>query len=154
MPVSGQRSHSIAVAAGILQMLILWGFKEIPWNEKRRSLVKFLARINVTRILTFYCYKLSDQIDAVLRTVRKIISCRSLIRNCDINSISSLTTTSSSSTLRTIKKFSNRILIQAPSYSIFEACDSLQDYSEESTVGRHCNSGALQKDRKDFGAKF
>ena len=32
-----QRSHSIAVAAGILR-----GFEEIPWNEKRRNLVKFL----------------------------------------------------------------------------------------------------------------
>ena len=37
-----QRSHSIAVAAGIMQMLILRGFKEKPWNEKRRNLVKFL----------------------------------------------------------------------------------------------------------------
>ena len=37
-----QRSHSIAVAAGIMQMLILRDFKEIPWNEKRRNLVKFL----------------------------------------------------------------------------------------------------------------
>ena len=37
-----QRSHSIAVAAGIMQMFILPGFKEIPWNEKRRNLVKFL----------------------------------------------------------------------------------------------------------------
>ena len=37
-----QRSHSIAVAAGIMQMLILRGFKEILWNEKRRNVVKFL----------------------------------------------------------------------------------------------------------------
>ena len=29
-----QRSHSIAVAAGIMQMLILRGFKEIPWKKK------------------------------------------------------------------------------------------------------------------------
>ena len=113
-----------------------------------------LFRINFTRILTFYCYKPSEQIDTALRTVKKLISCRILIRNPDFNSISSLTTTSSSSTLRTIKKFSNRILIQAPSYSIFEACDSLQDYSEESKAGRHCNSGELQKDRKGFCAKF
>ena len=35
-----QRSHSIAVAAGIVQKLILlvqMGIKEIPWNEKRRN---------------------------------------------------------------------------------------------------------------------
>ena len=37
-----QRSHSIAVAAGVMQMLILRGFKEVPWNEKWRNLVKFL----------------------------------------------------------------------------------------------------------------
>ena len=37
-----QRSHSIAIAAGIMQILILRGFKEIPWNEKRRNLVNFL----------------------------------------------------------------------------------------------------------------
>ena len=37
-----QRSHSIAVAAGIIQMLILRGFKETPWNEKQRNLVNFL----------------------------------------------------------------------------------------------------------------
>ena len=37
-----QRSHSIAVVAGIMQMLILRGFKEIQWNEKWRNLVKFL----------------------------------------------------------------------------------------------------------------
>ena len=37
-----QRSHSIAVVAGTMQMLILRGFKEKPWNEKRRNLVKFL----------------------------------------------------------------------------------------------------------------
>ena len=36
-----ERSHSIAVAAGIMQMLILRGIKEIPCNEKRRNLVKF-----------------------------------------------------------------------------------------------------------------
>ena len=36
-----QRSHSIAVAAGILR-----GFKELPWNEKRRNLVKFLFSPN------------------------------------------------------------------------------------------------------------
>ena len=38
-----QRSHLISVAAGIMQMLILGGFKEIPWNEKRRNLVNFLS---------------------------------------------------------------------------------------------------------------
>ena len=37
-----QRSRSIAVAAGIMQMLILRGVKEIPWNEIRRNLVKCL----------------------------------------------------------------------------------------------------------------
>ena len=37
-----QRIHSIAVAEGIMQMLNLRGFKETPWNEKRRNLVKFL----------------------------------------------------------------------------------------------------------------
>ena len=37
-----QRSHSITIAAGIIQMLNLQGFKKIPWNEKRRNLVKFL----------------------------------------------------------------------------------------------------------------
>ena len=37
-----QPSHSIAVAAGIMQKLILRGFKQIPWNEKQRNLVKFL----------------------------------------------------------------------------------------------------------------
>ena len=36
-----QCSHSIAVAAGIMQKLILRGVKEIPWNKKRRNLVKF-----------------------------------------------------------------------------------------------------------------
>ena len=37
-----QRSHSVAVAAAIMQMLFLRSFKEIPRNEKRRNLVKFL----------------------------------------------------------------------------------------------------------------
>ena len=37
-----QRSHSMGVAAKIMQILILRGFKEIPWNGKRRNLVKFL----------------------------------------------------------------------------------------------------------------
>ena len=37
-----QRSHSIAVAAGIMQMIILLDFNEIPWNKKRRDVVKFL----------------------------------------------------------------------------------------------------------------
>ena len=31
--ISRQRSHSIAVAAGIMQMLILRGFKETSWNK-------------------------------------------------------------------------------------------------------------------------
>ena len=39
---SRQRSHLIAVAAGIMQMPILRDFKEIQRNEKRRNLVKFL----------------------------------------------------------------------------------------------------------------
>ena len=42
LAIPRQRSHSIAVAAGIMQVLILRGFKEILWNEKRRNLVKVL----------------------------------------------------------------------------------------------------------------
>ena len=49
-----QRSHSIAVAAGVSQMLILRGFKEIPWNEKRRNFVKFLfSEIMLSEYLPF-----------------------------------------------------------------------------------------------------
>ena len=56
--------------------------------------------------------------------------------------ITKITTVNSSSTLRTNEKFSNRIRIQTPSYSVFEAsdswhdyCDSLhEDYSAESTA--------------------
>ena len=42
LAIPRQRSHSIAEAEGIMQMLILRGFKVIPRNEKRRNLVKFL----------------------------------------------------------------------------------------------------------------
>ena len=33
--ITWQRSHSIAVAAGIMQMLFLRGIKETPWNKKK-----------------------------------------------------------------------------------------------------------------------
>ena len=72
-------------------------------------------------------YKPSEQIDTALRTVRKFI------KNPDINRISNITTISSFISLRTIQKCSNRILIQTSPYSFFEACDSSQDYPEEST---------------------
>ena len=37
-----QRSQSSAVAAGVMQVFNLRGFKKIPWNQKRINLVKFL----------------------------------------------------------------------------------------------------------------
>ena len=42
--VPRQRSHSIAVAAMVKQMLILRGFKEKPWNEKRVAWSSFSFR--------------------------------------------------------------------------------------------------------------
>ena len=123
-----QRSPSIAVAAWIMQMLVLRGFKEIPWNEKRRNLVKFF--FSETMLLDYSPFSVINHQNRLTPTVRTV---RKIIKNPEINRISNLTTISSSITLRAIKKFSNCIIIQAPSYSISEACDSSQDYSEEST---------------------
>ena len=110
-----QRSHSIAVAAGIMQMIILRGFKEIPWNKKRRNLVKFLfSETMLPKYSPFSVINHQNRSTPPLEV-------RKFIKNPDINRIINLNTLSSSITLRIIKKFSNHILIQAPSYSIFEA---------------------------------
>lgn len=42
-----QRSHSVCVAARTMQLIILRGFKEMPWNEIRRSIVKLFFPPNV-----------------------------------------------------------------------------------------------------------
>ena len=110
------------------------GFQEntVERQKEEPGQVSFFSN-NATRIVTFQDYKPSEHIGTVLRTVRNLISCRNFIRNPYINSISKLATISFTSTLRTIKKHSNRIRIQEPINSIFEACDSLQDYSAAST---------------------
>ena len=62
-----QRTHSIAVAAGIMQMLILQGSKEIPWNEKRRNLVMFL--FSETMLPEYSPFSVINyQIDTALQT--------------------------------------------------------------------------------------
>ena len=54
-----QRSHLIAAAAGVEQMLSLRRFKEKPWNKKRRSLVKFL--FSETMLPEYYFFSVINQ---------------------------------------------------------------------------------------------
>ena len=127
------RRNSIAVAAGFMQTRNSTGLQgnTVEQKKKEDSGQVSIFRNNFLRKFTFNWYRPLEQIHTGFRTVRNLTSCRSLIMNPDINS--NLTTINSSSTLRTIKKFSNRILIQAPSYPIFEACGPSQYYSKERT---------------------
>ena len=122
--IPGQRSHSIAVAAGIMQMLILRGFKEILRNEKRRNLVKFL--FSETMLLEYSPFSVINHQNRSTPPLEQL-------RNSTRNPTSTETAISQPLALPSPSEPSRSILIQAPSDSIFEACDSSQDYWEEST---------------------
>ena len=65
-----QRTRSVCVAARIMQLILLRGFKDIPWNEARRGLVEqffsadiipdidpYKARNTVAVSITLFGYK-------------------------------------------------------------------------------------------------
>ena len=39
LPIKGQPQGSVFLASKIMKLLILRGYKDLPWNEKRRKLV-------------------------------------------------------------------------------------------------------------------
>ena len=73
LPIKGQPQGSVFVASKIMKLLILPGYKDLPWNEKRR---KFVAKYFNTRFFldvgTFTNDKFSSQHEMVEETPLKV----------------------------------------------------------------------------------